>query len=209
MQDMHTRQRLLTAQDIQRMLQVDTSTVYRMAADGRLPAVKVGRQWRFPRDEITARFGDVRAEPTSSSRDLVQGVIEFGAIALGVMMVVADMQGRPITTVANPCKRFVERIDDPTFVATCAAEWADLADDPDLAPRFVEGATGFACARSFIRHGHRLTAMVLAGGLACEGDPATDLHQLTKDERQRVLAALPRLAALLSTVPLSLEPIRS
>ena len=39
---------MLTAKDIQGLLQVDRSTVYRMAETGRLPAVKVGKQWRFP-----------------------------------------------------------------------------------------------------------------------------------------------------------------
>jgi excisionase family DNA binding protein len=210
MQDMHTRQRLLTARDLQHMLGVDTSTVYRMAADGRLPAVKIGRQWRFPLDQITARFGAVPTERTTDRRHLVQSIIEFGATALGVMMVLADMEGRPLTPVANPCQRFVDHIDDPQFVARCAAEWADMADDPDLAPRFVLGETGFACARSFIRSGDRLTAMVLAGGLACDGDAGADLHHLTDDERHRVLATLPRLAALLSNValPLPVESIR-
>ncbi|MCA9925804.1 MAG: helix-turn-helix domain-containing protein, partial [Anaerolineales bacterium] len=39
---------MLTAKDIQALLQVDRSTVYRMAEAGRIPAIKVGRQWRFP-----------------------------------------------------------------------------------------------------------------------------------------------------------------
>ncbi len=45
---------LLTAQQVQDLLDVDASTVYRMAGDGRLPAVRIGRQWRFPADEINA-----------------------------------------------------------------------------------------------------------------------------------------------------------
>ncbi len=45
---------LLTAQQVQDLLDVDASTVYRMAGDGRLPAVRIGRQWRFPAEEINA-----------------------------------------------------------------------------------------------------------------------------------------------------------
>ncbi|MCU0281738.1 MAG: helix-turn-helix domain-containing protein, partial [Acidimicrobiia bacterium] len=58
MQDMQPPERarrpvtLLTTQDVLRLMKVDRSTVYRMAEDGRLPAVKVGRQWRFPEDQI-------------------------------------------------------------------------------------------------------------------------------------------------------------
>jgi len=54
---------LLTADEVQQLLDIDRSTIYRMAGDGRLPAVKIGRQWRFPADRIAAlrRFGDVYA----------------------------------------------------------------------------------------------------------------------------------------------------
>ena len=45
---------LLTAKQVQNTLHVDATTIYRMAADGRLPAVKVGRQWRFPAEGVQA-----------------------------------------------------------------------------------------------------------------------------------------------------------
>jgi len=48
---------MLTAKDVQELLQVDRSTVYRMAEDGRLPAVKVGKQWRFPADQLQHSLG--------------------------------------------------------------------------------------------------------------------------------------------------------
>ncbi len=41
---------MLTAKDVQELLQVDRSTVYRMAETGKLPCIKVGKQWRFPAD---------------------------------------------------------------------------------------------------------------------------------------------------------------
>lgn len=43
---------MLTAKDIQDLLQIDRSTVYRLAEAGRLLAIKVGRQWRFPADQF-------------------------------------------------------------------------------------------------------------------------------------------------------------
>ena len=58
MHSMHTEveqpRRLLTARQVQDVLHIDRSTVYRMAEDGRIPAIKVGKQWRFPSDEILA-----------------------------------------------------------------------------------------------------------------------------------------------------------
>ena len=47
---------MLTAKEVQDLLQVDRSTIYRMAEAGRLPAIKVGKQWRFPADQINNWF---------------------------------------------------------------------------------------------------------------------------------------------------------
>ncbi len=43
---------LLTPKEMQTLLQVDRSTIYRMAEAKRLPAIKVGKQWRFPADAV-------------------------------------------------------------------------------------------------------------------------------------------------------------
>lgn len=37
----------MTVEDVADMLRINKSTVYRMAKGGRLPATRVGRQWRF------------------------------------------------------------------------------------------------------------------------------------------------------------------
>ena len=39
--------RLLTVLEVAELLRINKSTVYRMAKQGRLPATRVGRQWRF------------------------------------------------------------------------------------------------------------------------------------------------------------------
>ncbi len=197
-------QKLLTAHQVKDILDVDTSTIYRMAGDGRLPAVKVGRQWRFPADQIerllTGNNGGPVQEPETMITELAEAAVRMAAHALGIMMVFTDMTGTPITEVANPCRRFEARAGDPDFVAECAAEWRDLANDPDLRPRFRSGVHGFECARSFVRSGTQLIGMVLVGGVAPEGRIDPDLFVLTKSERQHVLAALPETAALLSRI---------
>jgi excisionase family DNA binding protein len=185
---------LLTARQVQHMLGVDRSTVYRMAEDGRLPAVKVGRQWRFRPAQIEAVLDDEPATPGGGATALV----DMAADLLGVTMVVTDMRGQPLTTVANPCPWFTAHADDADAIAACVAEWRQLADDLDVVPRFRLGPVGFECARAFVRTGTSLVGMVLAGGVAAPGTAPEGLHKLDDEGRRRVLAALPVVAAAVS-----------
>lgn len=199
--------RLLTAREVQERLQVDATTIYRMAADGRLPAVKVGRQWRFPREAVEAVLSG-HPVPVPSVDELpehrpldpapVDAVLDVSAPLLGVMMVVTDMEGNPISHVANPCPWFVEHADDAETIEACTAEWQAMADDLDFAPRFQRATLGFECARVFIRSGSELIGMVLAGGVAARGDDTAGLHQLDDSQRHAVLEALPRVSVALS-----------
>lgn len=192
-------QELLTARQVQRLLRVDKSTVYRMAGDGRLPAIRVGKQWRFPADEIdqmvghrhVAGTGDVTLNALSA-----QAVIDVMAERLGVMMVVTDLGGHPITQVANPCEWYAERDRDLDIVGRCVTEWKSLGDDVDLTPRLRRGEFGFECARAFIRSGASLVGMVLAGGVAPRGEWSPVLHNLDDPSRARLLETLPMVAAL-------------
>ncbi len=43
---------LLTVEEVAKLLQVHTVTVYRMAEAGKLPGFKVGNRWRFQRDSL-------------------------------------------------------------------------------------------------------------------------------------------------------------
>ncbi len=240
---------LLTALEVQELLHIDRSTVYRMAEDGRLPAIRVGRSWRFPADRIEAMLDSGNAEGTPSNpsappapapapatstgapaltvvpaiatdqepdetsadmsdaaapslnTDAAGAAVEVAADLLGVMMVVTDMHGRPVTDVANPSTWFSAHADEPDVLDLCVTEWRDLADHPDLSPRFHEGALGFQCARAFIRHGSTLVGMVLAGGVSPSNDVTVDpdLYHLDDAARRRVLDALPRIAAAIST----------
>jgi excisionase family DNA binding protein len=45
---------LLTTKELQELLKVDRTTVYRMLKDGRLTGIKIGDQWRFSREEVNA-----------------------------------------------------------------------------------------------------------------------------------------------------------
>lgn len=216
MQELHTGNgHLLSADDVQRLFGVDRSTIYRMAGDGRLPAVKIGRQWRFPADRIAQmlQIDVVITElPRDSAKstapgtiptvplDVAEPLVKVAADLLGVMMLVTDMDGRPLTSVSNPAPWFAERSTDESVVAECVQEWRELAADPDLEVRFRLGHLDFECARAFIRSGTELIGMVIAGGVAAHDSNTPGLYRLSTKERQRVLTVLPKVAAAISRV---------
>ena len=206
----------LRAEQVRQMLGVDRSTVYRMAENGRLPAMKIGRQWRFPADQIgqllhTERDNSAALVPPSRA-SVVMAVgatlplIELAAEILGVMIVVADMGGEPLTEVINPCQWFAERSDDPELLGLCLADWKGLADDPDFEVRFHAGPLGVDCARAFLRVGPQLVGMLIAGCISPSDEDPRALYRLGPEGRAFVLRALPTLAARVSRVAAGLLP---
>ena len=47
-----SRPAFLTTSDVLSCLKVDPRTIYRLIKTGELPAVRIGRQWRFRRDDL-------------------------------------------------------------------------------------------------------------------------------------------------------------
>jgi excisionase family DNA binding protein len=65
----------LTTEEVLEYLQVNLRTVYRLIKAGKIPAVRVGRQWRFRKRDIDAwldsqrpRGGGARPAPAASTR---------------------------------------------------------------------------------------------------------------------------------------------
>jgi excisionase family DNA binding protein len=65
----------LTTEEILEYLQVNLRTVYRLIKAGKIPAVRVGRQWRFRKRDIDAWLDTQRphGERASASSDKPQG----------------------------------------------------------------------------------------------------------------------------------------
>ena len=188
---------MLTTKDVQEIINVDRSTIYRMAEAGKLPAVKIGRQWRFPADEIEAFLsgvGDADPEPpqdsgTDLATRLLPGVAKpladlLGSI-FGVMVLVTDLEGEPLMEPSNPCGLFAYVHGSAEAQDRCAETWRDLGSDPHLLPKFRPTPLGFNCARDLIRVNGDVIGMVVMGGVAPDPWPpapdeinalATDLH---------------------------------
>ena len=69
----------LTTEEVLEYLQVNLRTVYRLIKAGKIPAVRVGRQWRFRKRDIDAWLdsqrprGGARSAPTALSRPATAG----------------------------------------------------------------------------------------------------------------------------------------
>lgn len=214
---------MLTAKDMHELLQVDRSTIYRMADRGELPAVKVGKQWRFPRDSVATWLGAqtpaaqsaVAPEPPAVSPvaieelapllplDCVQLILNAFSDLLGVMLVIADLDGIPLTAVSNPTPLYdllANTEDGPTL---CRETWRELGREPALTPHFKPGLGNLLCARAFVRLQNELKGMVIAFGVATEEWALSrpELEELARtihvdlDSLYEVLQAAPRLAA--------------
>ncbi|GAB4282945.1 MAG: hypothetical protein Kow0080_36900 [Candidatus Promineifilaceae bacterium] len=234
---------MLTAREIQERLQIDRSTVYRMAEAGQLPAIKVGKQWRFPADQFQQwyeRQVGTTAVPASKSpvslpntptRELgdllswewLQLVQEMFAELLGVMIVVTDIKGRPISQPTNPCGLYTAVSQQPGVMEQFIQNWHELATAVDLTPTFRPGHLGLLCARSLIAVGTELKGMVIAGCVAPNNWPpppemATSLadqfgmdvgelskclhevYRLNTIQKHHVLDTLPKISTLIAHI---------
>ncbi len=188
---------LLTTNDIQALLQVDRTTIYRMVESGRLPAIRVGKQWRFSRAEIEQWLAAAKlsTKPIPAGPPLpaavslaapalreqlplacVQLIQDAFADILGVMMVVTDMQGQPVTQISNPCGFYTALTQDLNAISHCIRGWQQMAANPAIEPKLFPSEMGLLCARGLIRIGSELKGMVVIGGIAPEAWPPAPEH---------------------------------
>ena len=187
----------LTTKQVQAMLQVDRTTIYRMVESSQLPAVRVGKQWRFAAADVerwlqSGRYGAPAAAVSSANvsepapvaspagqtlgdvlpLSCAQAAQDTFADMLGVSMVITDMQGRPVTQISNPCGFFNVLLGgNPDGLEHCVRTWQEMAGYVALAPRFSRSEMGLMCARGLIRAGAELKGMVFVGGIAPDNWP--------------------------------------
>jgi len=232
---------MLTAKEMQTLLQVDRSTIYRMAEAGRLPALKVGKQWRFPADQVeswmhsgsspSTNVDNGLPQPNGHSDELaallplecVQLIQDSFSDLLGVMLVVTDMTGKPITKPSNPCGLFQAISQVPHALERCINSWHKLAVTIDLEPRFSQSSLNLICARALIRDGAELKGMVVAGCVAPETWPPSkssidgmaaefgverellasrldEVHFLNEGQRDKVLTHIQQIANIVAHI---------
>ena len=161
---------LLTSKQVQDLLQLDRTTIYRMLKDGRLSGVKVGSQWRFRRQEIDELLSSADTYDDSETIPsevlpvhCIQSIQNVFAQIAEVGAVTTDRHGQPITEISH-CTQFCKlMLGSPTGKQACVESWERLAENPDEGPRFAHCHAGLQYARGCIKVGNIPTAMIVAG----------------------------------------------
>lgn len=229
---------LLTTRQVQALLHVDRTTIYRLVASSQLPAIRVGKQWRFTGAAVESWLQqNVASDAAGLATDKddappfsahvssagVQQLQDVFAELLSVMLVVTDMQGRPVTAPSNVCGYYQTLMRNEGLGALCDATWPQLAAALPLKPQFVKSQFGPLCARAFIRVENRLAGMLVAGCVAPDMWPPSGeridalagevrmepgqlaqhmhaVHVLSSADRTRVLDVIQRIADVISTL---------
>jgi excisionase family DNA binding protein len=176
---------LLTTKQVQELLQVDRTTIYRMLNDGRLTGIKIHSHWRFRRQEIENLLSSASQSETagSSPSDVlplhcIQSIQNVFSQIAEVGSIVTDMDGQPVSKISH-CSRFCSLIQkSPSGYQACVDSWKRLAQYPEKQPVFLPCHAGLQYARGFININKTPTAMIVAGQFFLHPpDPAElDLH---------------------------------
>ena len=189
---------LLTTRQLQELLKVDRTTIYRIVKRGDLPAVRVGNQWRFSRKDVEAWLNDttllaelsspedtlhpspaVTAWDSSNAHfifpiECVQRIQDAFAEILGVTILVTNPKGIEITRSSNPCGLWDVVRTAPEFRETYRRFWAELGADRNLHARLRPDPLGLLWGRALIQHGDQLRAISIVGGIAPQEWPPGD-----------------------------------
>lgn len=165
---------LLTTKELQTLLGIDRKTVYRMLKDDQLPAVRVGGQWRFPREAIQHWIHPSEPAPDNLPRlvaddnndilpvDCFSSVQDVFAEAVGVGAITTDLEGKPLTQMSNPSSFCQLVLASQEGMKRCQASWRRLG--ASAAPPQLETChAGLAYARAKIQVEQEFVAMVFAG----------------------------------------------
>ncbi len=183
--------RLLTTREIEKLLQLDRVTIYRMVKDGELPARRVGGQWRFSAQAIDAWLATkpleqppkpAPREPTPDLDNLqlsdlidlstLQTIQNQFAHLVGVAAFITDLEGQPFAPCSR-CSRFCQLVHSrPEGMAACQASWRAIAQLNQKGAAIHVCHAGIQYASAPVSVGGQRLGMVTAGQFLTEApDP--------------------------------------
>jgi len=180
---------LLTAKQVQDLLKVDRTTVYRMLRDGRLTGVKVGQQWRFSGQSIEnlldGQLGPVEKGTPVSVNVLplhcVQPIQDVFAEIAEVGSVLTDNNGQPLTKASNSCDFCKLILGSEEGRRGCIESWQKLVQLEGLSPEFIPCHAGLMYTRAPIHVQGELIATLIAGQFHTYApDPKDEVARIRK-----------------------------
>lgn len=161
---------LLTAREVQDMLKIDRTTIYRMLKDGRLTGVKIGKQWRFARqevDDLLSYDDTVESTPPARLTDVLplhclQPIQDVFADVAGIGSITIAPDGHPLTQLSNGCQFCTFMQSSPSGLQACIASWRQAAQS-ECQPMFISCHAGLQYACAQIELDNTLIALLIAG----------------------------------------------
>ena len=184
---------LLTAKQVQELLHLDRTTIYRMLKDGRLTGVKVGQQWRFYAREIndllsgSASVADKGAAVSTNVLPLhcMQPMQDVFAEIADVGAVTTDAHGQPLTHMSNPCDFCKLILSSAEGRQACIQSWRELAHQDSRSPEFSSCHAGLQYASTRIEVRGELLALLVSGQFYIQSpssqEEAKRVHSLAED----------------------------
>ncbi len=196
---------LLTAKQVQDLLKVDRTTIYRMLNDGRLTGVKVGNQWRFSAQEVNDLIAGTEAPPAfgasveASAKILpikcMQPVQDVFAELAEIGSVTTDQNGTPLTHISNSCDFCNLILSSEKGRKACQRSWQELAKQEKVAPEFTACHAGLQYARARITVRGETIALLISGQFYA-ASPKPDEQAARLDTLAQAYDLDPRMLAM-------------
>lgn len=179
---------MLTAKQVQDLLKVDRTTVYRMLKDGRLNGIKVGQQWRFPHSGVNALLSGGRPVDRTTLPSVeplplqwLQMIQDVFADIAGVGSLTVKPNGEPLTKISNSCAFCRLILASESGRRGCLSTWRKLSEQRGDGRQFQTCHAGLQCAQVRVEAGGRLAAVFIAGQFyATNPDPTEEQARIRR-----------------------------
>ncbi len=165
--------KLLTAKQVQELLHVDRTTIYRMLKDGRLKGIKVGSQWRFSAEQVETLLsvGKSKKDEEISPEDFfealplhcMQPMQDVFAEIAGVGAVIVNNQGQPLTRISNSCDFCKLILGSTDGREKCFSSWKNVVEHAENSSEFIYCHAGLRYAVGSIKTEGETVASFIAG----------------------------------------------
>ena len=190
---------LLTTKQVQTLLQVDRTTIYRMLRDGRLSGVKLGHQWRFPAQQIQnllegsplslqEETGQVASESLpifcfQSIQDIFTDITDIGAVT-------TKPDGTPLTQMTSMCQFCQMLLNSESGHRACQTSRRELVAYQQKRRPFAVCHAGLQYMQTPIKTNDAVDAMLIVGPFYTQRpDTAEEAARIQKLAREHNLNA--------------------